>query len=343
VRLFRYLLRGVLVRWVVALPVLVLTYLVFFLGDQGRLMAGRVGWATALKVGLLHLPMIVVQVIPVALMLGAVLAAVAWRQRGELEALSAFGAGPARLWPPLIVAGLVSALVALAVDELAVPPCERAADRLQPGAVTSSLTGLAPPPGWFRRGAWIFRLEGERVTALQIEAGFRLGQRIDGVLDGGSVRRAVVTRFSERGIVERERRDHVALPELAGVGRLRSTSRTRAEAMAATDLSRHLDELRRAGQSRTADALVLHGKLAFPALSLVVALFGCAFLRPAPGGVRPVRDLAWASLVLVGLWCALALGWLIARAGWISAGAGAWGPVLVSGAVALAILWLRRA
>lgn len=340
-RLFRYLLRGVLLRWVVALPVLVLTYLVFFLGDQGRLMAGRVGWAAALKVGLLHVPMIVVQVIPVALMLGAVLAAVAWRQRGELEALAAFGAGPSRLWPPLIVAGLVSALVALAVDELAVPPCERAADRLQPGAVTSPLTGLAPPAGWFRRGAWIFRLEGERVTALRIETGFRLGERIDGVADGGTVRRAVRTRFSEQGI-RRERRDRVALPELAGVGRLRSTSRTRAEAMAATDLSRHLDELRRAGQSRVADALVLHGKLAFPALGLVVALFACAFLRPAPGPVRPVRDLAWASVVLVGLWCALALGWLFARAGWISAAAGAWGPVLVGGVVALAILCLRR-
>lgn len=332
--LFIYLLRGVLLRTALALPTLALLYLVFHLGDQGRVWAGSIGWSGAVQVGLLHLPLIAVQVAPVALLFSIVMTLTSLRQRGELEALATFGASPARLWAPLVTGGLLLGASVLALDELVVPICEREVDRRLPTA--SSLTGLTPPSAWMRQGAWFYRVAGQRMLALEMGQGFRPVRRVDGIIAPPGVVREAVESSLGQGTLRRRRREDMQLPRLDQVIKLRRRAEVRAESMDLITLARHLRQTEQAGQTRTAEALVLHTKLAFPLLNVVVAILGGLFaLRVAPR--PPVRDLAWATLAALGLWVALAAGWVAARSGWLTPAAGVWGPVVSSLALALAL------
>ena len=119
--LFRYQLRAVLVRLALALPALVLVYLVFDLGDQGRRLAATAGWVRVLAAALLHVPLVSVQVLPAALLLAALMALFRLREAGELEAMAAAGAGPLRWLQPLLAAGLLVVAAALVLGELLAP------------------------------------------------------------------------------------------------------------------------------------------------------------------------------------------------------------------------------
>jgi lipopolysaccharide export system permease protein len=321
----RYLARAVLLRAGLALPALALVYLGVFFVEQG---AG-IG---VIHLALLRLPLIVVQVAPVALMLGAGLAVVALRGRGELEALASLGASPRRLWAPVLFVGALYGLGALAVDELVVPPCERAIDGLQNhGRAASPLTGLHRNAAWFRLGRWLYNVEGSRVMALELGPGFRPVRRLDAVGDD-----VIDTRFGER--LHRARTDAVPV-DWQRAKQLSSCTRTRAEALDVLSLRRRLSRLERAGQPLTEDRLVFHSKLAYPVLNLVVALFACLLFREKRDRLRtPVGIMAKAMGVLLVIWLALATGWILARAGWVSTASGVWGPVAAFGLLALLLL-----
>jgi len=340
--LFGYLLRAVLVRAGIALPALSLVYLGFHLSDGGRALVDRVGWGGAMAVGLLHLPMIAVQVAPVALLLGIVTALGALRQRGELEALATMGASPWRIRRPLMLGGAIFALLAFALDELVVPSCEQAVDRRHSGPMVSSLTGLTAPVAWLRRGDWFVQLDQERTLAVQTDNTSRIVRRVEGESGVDGTLRHATQWMLGAGVPVREDRTSLHIPALAGIERLRHRTGVRAEAMDVVDLVRHLAELRRAGQARTAEDLVLHTKVAFPLVNVLMALFGCLFVGRASRRTGAMAgDLGRAAAVILGVWLTLAMGWSLARTGWISPAVGVWGPVL-GGAVMAGILWQRR-
>lgn len=319
----RYLARAVLLRAAVALPALALVYLGVALLEQGH--AGGRWSLAAIHLALLRLPLIVVQVAPVALMLGAALAIVALRGRGELEALAALGAAPPQLWTPVLLAGLLFAAGTLAVDELVVPPSERAIDARRGGRVVSPLTGLSRRAAWFRLGRWLYHVDGDRVMALELGPEFRAVRRVDAT--GGD------------GVVETRLGEHVPSsppPDLTRARKLSGYVGARAEALDYASLSRRLSQLERAGQRRPAERLVLHSKLAYPALNVVVALLACLLLRQRPR--TPVGTLAAAMSALLLLWLALATGWVLARAGWVVPALGVWGPVGAAFLLAAALL-----
>jgi lipopolysaccharide export LptBFGC system permease protein LptF len=321
----RYLLRAVLIRLALALPALTAIYLAFYLADQGRLLAADLGWARALWAALLHLPLALVQMMPVALLVAAALALSTLRQRGELEALATFGCSPARLCAPVLAAGLVAALLTLALDEAVVPPCEQAIDRLRGAAGASALTGLGAPPAWYEQGAWFYNVEGGRLLALEVDQRFRATRRVEGRITAGQLAGASVVDLRS-GSLQRRPVARLALPGLDRLAPLWERPALRAEAMDLASLRRRLRQLRQAGHERSAERLVFHTKLAFPLVSLAMALMACAFAlghRPA----APIRDLAAAVGLALASWALLATGWALARGGWISPVAGVWGPL----------------
>jgi len=321
----RYLLRAVLLRLALALPALTAIYLAFYLADQGRLLAADLGWARALWAALLHLPLALVQMMPVALLVAAVLALSTLRQRGELEALATFGCSPGRLCAPVLTAGLVAALLTLLLDEAVVPPCEQAIDRLRGSTRVSALTGLGAPPAWLRQGAWFYNVEGGRLLALEVDHQFRVTRRVEGTVAAGRLSGATVADLRS-GSLRRRPVDRFVLPGLDRLAPLWERPNLRAEAMGIASLGRRLRQLRQAGHERSAERLVFHTKLAFPLVSLAMALIACAFAlghRPA----APIRDLAGAVGLALASWALLATGWALARGGWISPVAGVWGPL----------------
>jgi lipopolysaccharide export system permease protein len=336
VLLFCYLLRAVLGRLALALPALDIVYLAFDLGDQGRRLAAALGWGAVLRASLLHLPLVTVQVLPAALLLAAVLAIGALRRRGELEAMALAGVGPLRLGAPLIVAGALCAACALLLDEVTVPPSERAADRIYRGLRASSLTGLDRPGSWARHRGWLLhRRDDGRLLALEVGERFEAQQRVEGQLDSaGRLHDGRGQRFAaDGGFVATSRPTLPLLP--AGLW----GAAARAEARGYLELRHTLRVLRQAGQARAAEELVLHTKLAFPLINVVVAILAWPF---ALGHRRrsPVLELLAALGLLFGLWAVLAGGWLAGRAGWLAPGVAVWAPTLLGAAVA-AVLVLR--
>jgi lipopolysaccharide export system permease protein len=286
-----------------------------------------------------------VQILPAAILIATVLALSSLRRRGELLALSCFGVAPARLCLPILAVGTIGAAVALGLDEWLVPPCEQRADLLYRSRRASALTGLRPRARWMRREGWFYHLTPSgRLLALQLDSGFRSIRRVDADLtEDSAIRsgRAKVTRFKKEGF-EREEERLVDLPGLKGLRHIRGRQ-PRAEALDTSSLYRRLTLLERSGQAQSVERLVLHTKLAFPLLNVVVALLACSF---AMGRRRatPVRDLAVAAGLIVGLWALLAAGWVLGRTGHLSPGAGAWFPLALGLAfgVAATIHGLRR-
>jgi lipopolysaccharide export system permease protein len=347
-----YLLKAVLTRAAVALPALCVVYLAFHLGDQGRLVAAKAGWSVALRTSLLHLPLVAVQVLPAVILLSCVLAYSSLRRRGELVALQARGMAPAWHCLPVLLAGALGALTAFALDELVVPTCEQRADRVQGAGQISPLTGLGAPAPWlYMRQAktrrFLHRTDAGRLLALEVSGTFSPVRRVDGRLtakrgEGGErTGRVVETRFGAKGGAEELSRRTVAqlhLPGVVELGRLGDASASpRAEALSALALLRRLTRLEQGGHARPAERLVLHSKLAFPLINIVLALLGCAFAVRVTQ-LAPVRDLAVAVGMLTGVWLVLATGWVLGRSAIVPAWAGVWGPVCLS--LLAGSLWL---
>ena len=230
-----YLLRAVLSRAALATAMLALIVLGFDLGDQGRRLAAVLGWGTVLKAAWLHLPLMVVQVCPAGLLLGAVLALVRLRQQGELAALAVSGAGGAVVRTPLLLAGALWALLALGLDEALVPWCEQQADRLYQHRRVSPLTGLGPSASWSRHGPWMvqhLRRQGAGQTvALELDTSFRVLRRVELTGDGEQPRVWDLARISHHLLLRRAiaAHRHGLLPALSSTHRKCACGELRSE------------------------------------------------------------------------------------------------------------------
>ena len=332
--LFRYLFTTALLRILLAAVALAVVALAFDLGDQGRRLAASLGWSTVLRASLLHLPLVVVQVLPAALLLGGVLALARLRHGGELAALALAGAGPWRVRAPLLATGVLCAASALALDELLVPPCEQAADQLYQHRRASPLTGLGAASSWVKLDRWVLhrrQVQGQtRLLALELDPQFAVVRRVEG---------------TPTSLQARQFAPHLAVP--ADLGQLQRRAHklwnrgfVRAEAQSFAELRRYLRRRQAAGQQRPVETLVLHTKLAYPLINLSAAMLACLFAAPWRRRAGVLDLLAAVGLVL-GLWVLLAGGWLVARGGWLSPALAVWLPVLLGLAGAALLLRLQ--
>lgn len=341
--LFRYLLRGILLRLLIALPSAAAIYLAFDLGDQGRRLARLVGWRPVLEAAVLHLPLIVVQVLPAALLLSLVLWIAQLRRRGELEAVATLGGRRQPLLAPALTVGVLACAGAWLVQELVVPPCEQAADRRYRYLRPSALSGLHRPLPWVRAGSWFFHLGADRrLVALEVDGSSRARQRLEGAFEAHragqapKLRDARQTRFSRDGFSEQSRAP-APVPALGAASPLWRPRR--AEAQRFAELDDQLARRARAGQHQRVEVLILHSKAGYPLLNLALALIGVGFASTWRRR-SPTRDLALAAAALLAIWALLAICWMLGRSGLLPAALAAWLPVGV--ATAAGILAARR-
>jgi lipopolysaccharide export system permease protein len=314
--LFGYILRLLLARLALALPAMATVAVAFDLGDQGRRLARVLGWWPVLRASLLHLPLYAVQVLPVALLMAAVVTLSGLRRRGELGALWTLGAGPTRLFAPLLCAGVLGAGLGLALGEAAVPRCEQAADRLYQHRRVSPLTGLQPLGAWLWLDPWFVRRgPGGQVLALRVGAEGGIQQREEGRLRPAD------------------------LPVLARAEGLWGRGEARAEALGFLELEQRLRRLEAVGQRRPVERIVLHTKLAYPLLCLVTALLACGFAAETRRRGL-VAELLQACGLTLGLWLLVAGGWVLGRVGWLAPAAAVWGPLARAAVLAGGWLWV---
>ncbi|MBK8479731.1 MAG: LptF/LptG family permease [Proteobacteria bacterium] len=327
-----YLLRRSLLGAALTLAALVWVYLACSVGDQGRRAAAMLGWNEALRLMVWHLPLAAVQLAPAAVLLGLVIALSSAQQRGELEAVAALGASRRQLAVPLLITGLLATLLCVVVTEWVVPLCERRADLVAGEALVSSLTGVSSPPTrWLTLpGGWVFAARrvthSPRAEAPPVLRAWRVSAagHLSGPLEPGAQRAgAEPAPWAEARDLER-------------------WLRQRPEALSTPALLRQRRAASRAGHDPTLTTLVLHTRLAYPWLCVVLA--GAAAALVTGVGRPSLASSLGGALAWLGLsWIAVAGGWLLGRTLVIGPVAAAWGPVLGLGLVAVASAsWGRK-
>jgi lipopolysaccharide export system permease protein len=191
--LFRYVATRVLGAFLVALAGVVGIFLAVDFVDNSAGFTGP-GWVPAVLVLYAYKAAVVVsQVAPAAMLLGAGIAISTFRQTREYTAMRSVGLGPWRLGVPVLVVSLLAggALVVLH-DVVGVRAAARAEEihavRFGRGGDMRRYLAAREPLRWFRGrdGRRIYHLRGslpgggfERVTVMEVGSGFTLARRID--------------------------------------------------------------------------------------------------------------------------------------------------------------------
>ncbi len=191
--LFAYMARRTLGATLVALAGVLALYLAVDFVDNSAGFGGH-GWVPAvLELYANKAAVVVRQIAPAAMILGAAVAASTFRHTREFTALRAVGLGPWRLAVPVLAVafGLGVALVVLH-DAVGVRASQRAEEigalRFGRGGDQRRYIAAREPKRWFRGadGRRIYHLRGnlagggfERVTVLEVGQDFRLVRRID--------------------------------------------------------------------------------------------------------------------------------------------------------------------
>ena len=272
-----------------------------------------VGLGRALLYVLLTLPGRLLDLLPVATLLGGIVALGLFNDRGEIVAMEAAGVSAPRICAAVLGASLLLMLAAGLLAELVVPAMEARARRMRVQEVAADLGVTLPGEGfWVRRGPTF------------IHAGRMLGQGIAADLDlftfdpAGRLQTAIQARtavlqadgrWQLREVVERRIMDgaiftqQVASLPLADFLRADQVGLLGAPpgSLSIPDLRRYIEVLQQSGQDADRYAIALWRKLGVPLNTLAMALLALSFV------FGPTRDVGADYRVAIGTFVGIVL------------------------------------
>jgi lipopolysaccharide export system permease protein len=153
---------------------LVLMAVFLFVNEQGWTGAGEYGQLHALRYVLAQLPVTALQFLPVAALLGALLAMGQLARGSELTIMRAAGVSVARIAGSVSIAGLLLVPVAFAAGEWLAPQLAQSA-RVSKALARNGSIGLSQGAAWSREGELLLRAGGNgSVSAFELDAAGRL-------------------------------------------------------------------------------------------------------------------------------------------------------------------------
>lgn len=191
--LFRYVARRTLGAFLGALVAVVAIFLAVDFVDNAPGFTGP-GWlAGVLELYAYKAAVVVHDIAPAAMLLGAALATSSFRQSREYTALRSVGLGPWRLAVPVVAVTLLAGGVLVVLHEVVGVRAAQRAEEIQAvrfgrGGDMRRFLAAHEPKRWFRGrdGTRIYHLRGllpeggfERATVFELGPGFRLARRID--------------------------------------------------------------------------------------------------------------------------------------------------------------------
>lgn len=187
---------------------LVLVGLFLFVNEQGWITAGY-GQPQALRYVLAQLPATALQFLPVAALLGSLLALGELARGSELTVMRAAGISVARIAASVALAGLLLVPLAVVVGEVLAPPLAHAAHISKTLDRNGGLS-LARGAAWQREGSRLLRADGAGgLTLFELDPQGRLAAlvsapRSQGSPHGQQLLDAVAVRFGPQGTTREE-------------------------------------------------------------------------------------------------------------------------------------------
>ncbi len=340
--LFLHVARRALAAFLAALAAVVALFLVVDFAENASAFRGP-GWVrAAAELYLWKSAVIVSQMAPAAMLLGASVTASGLRRTREWVALRALGLGPWRLALPVLAVAALSAGALAAFDDAMVVGANARVDEIM--AVRFGRAGAwyrwREPKRWFRGrdGRRVYHLQAgagrgafERVTVLEVTPDFRLSRRIDAArmtpaADGEWVLEDVAERtFAPDGtlVLTRAARKGYRFeedPEAFAVQPGRPGEMRRAVLAEQTALRRRL------GLPVAEFELERHRKLAWPlaGFAATLATLALALRRERKGHLTAslVEVVALSAL----FWAAQGVGWSLGLSGRLDPMVAAWAP-----------------
>lgn len=352
----RYIARAYVGALVAALAGMSALYLIVDFADRAKFYEGA-GWLTAVvELYACKLALVVYQLAPAGLGLGAAIAMSGLRKTGEVTALRALGRGPGTFaWPVGLVALAIGLAITALEDRVVVPANYRAEEitalRFHRWGDWSAYHNTKR---WFRgqnnRVYFLGRLAGQGfadVTLYDLTPDFRLARRIDArslepMPDGQWKLSQVVTRTFAPDATMHEVREDERLERFPEDVQLFRVKTGRPQQLKREDLPPQIALREKLGLPSREFELALQERRAYQLVGVPAALIGLslALRRNRRGHLTAAISEGFA--VTIGLWTLTVLARTLSLAGHLPPLAAGWLPLTVASLVAAAALRLAR-
>jgi lipopolysaccharide export system permease protein len=303
-----------------------------------------------------RMPIVGVQVGPLAILLSVALSLALLQRSREIAAFLAAGTSPWRIIHPFLIGALIVSALGLGTEELVLPQAHRALVNLQDHQRRSPPQGALIQQGelWFRASdATFVHIElldpaAERIHGLTIYRTDVAGDLIEQVfarearwlLGGWILLDGTISRFEDKLTTHIEHFSRLEMPIGMEPEALRSMF-TPPSHMSLSELQSYMRRLRDRGVDMTIYARDFHTKLATPLMGVVMAVVGLA-------AMWRTHDTRRISFGFVSLLCGAAAYWIAMMAGTALSGTqqlpllvGIWLPHLVTLALSSVIFWRK--
>jgi lipopolysaccharide export system permease protein len=285
-----------------------------------------------------RLPMIISQMLPAAILLASLVTCGYLSRHSEITAMKANGISLYRIAVPILTIAALTSLLVFFLSERVAPHTNGRAENIRLVEVQKrpSMGGFKQDQIWYRgqMGIYNFRLFDAQTNTLQgitihyLDRQMKLIMRLDAERgewkDGRWLfHNVLTTRFSdgEFPALSRTKRQVVDLPE--GPADFQVVQKN-VETMGYFELKRYIRKLQSEGYDASRYIVDLHGKIAFPWVSIILAVIGVSFSLRSERSGGVAQGIGAGLVIGFSYWLVFAFGMSLGRSGALSPFIAAW-------------------
>jgi lipopolysaccharide export system permease protein len=302
----------------------------------------------------LQLPMIISQMLPAAILLATLVTCGYLSRHNEITAMKANGISLYRMAFPILTIAVLTSLLIFFLSEWVTPYTNDKAENIRLVEVQKrrSMGSFKQDQIWYRgqKGIYNFRLFDAQTSTLRgitihyLDREMKLVMRLDAERGEWTEGRwlfhnILVTRFNdgEFPVLSKVQQQVVDLPEKPSDFHVVQKD---VAVMGYIELKRYIRKLQAEGYDATRYIVDLHGKIAFPLVSIILAVIGFSFSLRSERSGGIAQGIGAGLVIGFSYWLVYALGMSLGRSGTLPPFIAAWFANILFGAAS--VLLIRR-
>jgi lipopolysaccharide export system permease protein len=322
----------------ITLSLISLFLIIDFFGKFRMFLSNHATFAQMASYFFFMLPTIVSQILPAAVLLASLVTCGYLSRHSEITAMKANGISLYRIAVPILTIAALTSLLVFFLSEWVTPHTNGRAENIRRVEVQKqrSLGSIKQDQIWYRgqKGIYNFRLFDAQTNTLQgitihyLDRQMNLSMRLDAEKGEWTEGRwlfhnVLITRFSEGEFpaLSRAKQQVVDLPEKPSDFQLIQKD---VDMMGYFELKRYIRKLRSEGYDATRYVVDLHGKIAFPLVTILLAVIGVSFSLRSERSGGIAQGIGAGLVIGFSYWLVFAFGMSLGRSGTLSPFIAAW-------------------
>jgi len=307
---------------------------------------------------LLQIPGQIVQALPIAGLLGSVIAMILLSRTNEITAMRSVGMGPLQIGAPLAFGGLTMSVLSLVLGEYWIPSLAQKVHYVHEVQMRREKDDqLAGDARWLRQGQTLINFQDfdpatstlSHVKMIEVRPNFRPIQSTEA--DSATyaadtktwyLRGIKVLHFKRNGTLDHlDYADTLAVPLPIEPKKLKRDRRN-ANELSIAELSEKVERGEQQGMDTIKYKVELHGKLAYPFAAFVVSLIGLKFGYKSERATETTKGVLIAFFIGISYWFIMSAGRALGLRGTIPPMVSAWMANLVILGIISFDAWMSR-